>query len=116
MPDRLGDDVRLKYILDAISSIEEYTSSVSFEEFQIERMRKDATLRQLEIIGEATSRLSTQLKADHPSVDWSSIIGLRNLVIHEYFGVDLNTVWNIIKQDIPPFRSTIEILHQDHKN
>lgn len=70
----------------------------------------NATLRQLEIIGEASNRLSDELLNNNPSIPWARIIGLRNLVIHEYFGVDDFTIWNVIKINIPDLKQKITLL------
>lgn len=110
MPDRLGDKVRLQHILDAITEIETYTKVATFEEFISNSMMYNATLRQLEIIGEASTRLSDELKASSAEIPWRSIIRLRNLVIHEYFGVDNFTIWSIIKTNLPLLKPEINII------
>jgi uncharacterized protein with HEPN domain len=83
MPDRLGDKVRLQHILDAIQQIESYTDGVDFSIFSSNQMMFDAKLRQLEIIGEASNRLSEALMGNNPDVPWARIIGLRNMIIHQ---------------------------------
>ncbi len=108
MQDRLGDDIRLKHILDAINEIEKYIENVSFEHFISNSMMFNASLRQLEIIGEASNRLSENLLNNHPTIPWARIIGLRNLVIHEYFGIDDITIWNVIKINLPELKAQIE--------
>ena len=70
----------------------------------------NATLRQLEIIGEASNRLSLQIIENNPDIPWARIIGLRNLVIHEYFGVDDITIWNVIKINLPNLKAKVLIL------
>ncbi|MCL6461861.1 MAG: DUF86 domain-containing protein [Flavobacterium micromati] len=74
-----------------------------------------ATLRQLEIIGEASNRLSAEIVNNNSSVPWARIIGLRNLVIHEYFGVDEYTIWNIIKINLPDLKQKIDIILSEIK-
>ncbi len=71
-------------------------------------MMFNASLRQLEIIGEASNRLSENLLNNHPAIPWARIIGLRNLVIHEYFGIDDITIWNVIKINLPELKAQIE--------
>jgi len=107
MQDKLGDKIRLQHILDAINEIETYTKEVTLEEFASNSMMFNATLRQLEIIGEASNRLSNKLISDNDDVAWARIIGLRNLVIHEYFGIDDIAIWNIIKINIPAFKTKV---------
>ncbi|SFF04912.1 HepT-like ribonuclease domain-containing protein [Thermoflexibacter ruber] len=92
MSDRLGDKVRLQHIADAIIEIRNYTQGVSSKDFVSNSMMKNACIRQLEVIGEASSRISDELKNEYIEVAWRQIIGLRNLLIHEYFGVDENVV------------------------
>lgn len=110
MPDRLGDNARLQHILDAILEIESYTNGVNVEEFVSNSMMFNATLHQLEIIGEASNRLSEQLMQDHNHIPWARMVGLRNLVIHEYFGIDEMTIWSIIKINIPDLKEKIALL------
>ena len=73
-------------------------------------MMFNATLRQLEIIGEASNRLSLQIIENNPDIPWARIIGLRNLVIHQYFGVDDITIWNVIKINLPNLKAKVLIL------
>jgi uncharacterized protein with HEPN domain len=110
MPDRLGDKVRLMHILDAIAEIEVYTEGVDIETFVKNSMMFNATLRQLEIIGEAGNRLSEGLLQNSPDIPWARIIGLRNLVIHEYFGIDDFTIWNVVKINLPHLKEKISLL------
>ena len=107
MQDRLGDEIRLQYIIDAINEIETYVKDVTPQEFSSNSMMFNATLRQLEIIGEASNKLSEKLISEHDDIAWARIIGLRNLVIHEYFGIDDLAIWNIIKINLPAFKVKI---------
>ena len=114
MQDRLGDKVRLLHIIDAINEIENYLQDTDLEDFVKNSMMFNATLRQLEIIGEASNKLSEKLLIDNPSIPWARIIGLRNLVIHEYFGIDDFTIWNVIKINLPDLKVKITaILEMD---
>jgi len=110
MHDRLGDKVRLLHIIDAINEIEDYLQNVDLDHFVKNSMMFNATLRQLEIIGEASNRLSEELINNNPSIPWARIIGLRNLVIHEYFGVDDFTIWNVIKINLPDLKQKVLVL------
>jgi uncharacterized protein with HEPN domain len=107
MLDRLGDKVRLQHILEAIEEIEAYIQDTSQEDFVKNSMMFNATLRQLEIIGEASNRLSNDVVNKTPDIPWARIIGLRNLVIHEYFGIDDFTIWNVIKINLPDLKRKI---------
>ncbi len=74
---------------------------------------QDAIIRNLEIIGEATKRLSKPLKEQYPDIPWRSIAGLRDVLIHDYMGVDLESVWNVIENDLPPLKEQLMIILRD---
>jgi uncharacterized protein with HEPN domain len=94
------DTLYLRHILDAAARIRTYTA-VGRDRFMAESHWHDATVRQLEIIGEATKRLSTVLRNQHPHIPWRRIAGLRDVLIHDYMGVDLDAVWAITQRELP---------------
>ena len=102
-----GDKARLNHILDAISEIESYTKEATFEVFSQNSMMKFASIKQLEIIGESANHISDTLKERYSDIEWREIIGLRNILIHEYFGVDENVIWGIITMDILKLKNNI---------
>jgi len=108
MKSRIGDNARLNHILDAIAEIQSYVKDLSFEEFESNSMVFNACLNQLTTIGEAANHLSDELKVTVISVEWREIIDLRNVLIHEYFGIDLKIVWDIVKTDLPILKKHIE--------
>jgi uncharacterized protein with HEPN domain len=110
MKDPKGDKARLLHILDAISEIEDYTQGLDFEGFFRASMPRFASIKQLEIIGEAANHLTEEIIENYPDVEWRRIIALRNILIHEYFGVDAKIIWDIIKEDIPNLKLSIEII------
>jgi uncharacterized protein with HEPN domain len=110
MTDRLGDKVRLQHILDAIGEIESYTKGVDFAQFSTNSMLFSACVRQLEIVGEAVNRLSDDLIANNPDVEWRKVTGLRNMLIHEYFGLDDKLIWNIIQRNIPDLKAKVGVI------
>jgi uncharacterized protein with HEPN domain len=101
MKGRLGDKVRLQHILDAITEIEQYLEGVSYQQFQDNSEKRFATIKQVEIIGEACNAISDEIRLTNSDVPWKPIIGFRNISIHEYFGVNLQLVWEIAKNDLP---------------
>jgi len=111
MRGKLGDIVRLQHILDAILEIETYLINSEFSDFISNSMMRFACIKQMEIIGEASNHISVEVKSNFTQVEWSQIIGMRNVFVHEYFGVDSDLVWEIIKNDLPDLKGKIaEIL------
>ena len=110
MKGKLGDKVRLLHVLDAIHETESYLKGISYEQFLENSEKRFATLKQVEIIGEACNALTDELKAAHPLVPWKPIIGFRNISIHEYFGVNLQLVWEIAKNDLPDLKEKISTI------
>lgn len=108
MRGKLGDKVRLQHIYDAILEIESYLKNVEFNDFMDNSMMRFACIKQMEIIGEASNHISDETKSDFTSIEWSQIVGMRNVFVHEYFGVDSNLVWEIIKNDIPELKDRIK--------
>ena len=115
MPSNPKDFIRLQHILDAIEEIEKYTLDISFSDFEQNSMMLHASVRQLEIIGEASNYLSKDIITNYQSVEWKQIIGFRNLLIHEYFGVDIAVVWNVIQFDLPHLKNEIITIISDFK-
>jgi len=90
--------------------IETYLSAVDFSVFIKNSMIKFACIKQMEIIGEASNHISGELKSKFTGIEWSQIVGMRNVFVHEYFGIDSNSVWEIIKDDIPELKEKIKIV------
>lgn len=101
------DAVYLRHILDAINQIEEYVDGFDYEMLLRSRLVQDGVIRQFEIIDEATKNLSPDLKGRYPHVPWKDIAGMRDKLIHQYFGVDLSAVWETVVHDLPPFKGDI---------
>lgn len=103
------ESVYLRHIRDAVRKIESYTAGGRRVFFQ-ESIVQDAVIRNLEIIGEAVRHLSPEFRKRHPGVPWRSITALRNVLIHEYFGVDLEIVWRVVQRRLPTLRRHVERL------
>lgn len=103
------DEIYLRHILDAIATISGYVA-VGRERFLAESHWHDATIRQLEIIGEATKHLSPALRHAHPSIPWRRIAGLRDVLVHDYMGVDLAAVWEIARRDLPALERNVRTI------
>ena len=113
MRNSLGDKARLQHIYDAILEIESYVKESTYDIFLSNTMMQFACVKQLEIIGEAANHLTPHFKKLYSEIQWREIIDLRNILIHEYFGIDTKIVWDIIKTDIVLLKSQIkEILEQ----
>jgi Uncharacterized conserved protein len=110
MRSELGDKIRLKHILDAIEEIEKYLLEVDFPTFIENSMMRFACIKQMEIVGEASNHISEELKLKFTDIAWAQIVGMRNVFAHEYFGIDSNLVWEIIKNDLPELKSRIQLL------
>ena len=102
--------LRVEDILEAIARIERYVEGLTFEQFQADQKTVDAVIRNLEVIGEAVRYLSTDLQSLPDDVPWIDIAGMRNILIHEYFGVDLNIIWQTLTQDLPALRGQLQKL------
>ena len=91
---RVGD------VLDAITEIREFTSEITFDQFQDDRKTIRAVLYNLAIIGEAVRVIPPELETAHPEIPWDDVRGMRNIVIHEYFQVNLSIIWQTIQEDL----------------
>ena len=102
------DLLYLDDILESVHAILDYIEEMDFEAFTKDRKTYSATIREFEIIGEAVSNLSIEIKNQHTEIEWQDIKDFRNILIHEYFGVDLELVWGVIINDLPKLINTVK--------
>jgi len=108
MSEYRDDSVYLNHILDAISRVEEYIRGIKYEDFKKNYLIQDGIIRQIQIIGEATKRLSEEIKSKHLDIPWKDITGMRDKLVHDYFGVDLDAVWDTVEKDVPEMKSKLK--------
>jgi len=113
---RKNDVIYLKHILDAISRIEEYVKGVKREDYMRNNLLQDGVIRQIEIMGEAAKRLSSEIKEKYPNLPWKDMAGMRDKLIHDYFGVDLDAVWETVEKDIPLLKREVKKIIKREKN
>ena len=99
--------VYLLHILDAITIIESYAAELTEDSFRQNRLIQDGVIRNLEIIGEATKKLPKRLTNKYPDIEWKKMAGMRDVLIHDYFGVDLERVWGVVRNRLPDLRENI---------
>jgi uncharacterized protein with HEPN domain len=107
-PERISD------MLEAIRRIQLYTRGMEYETFAADLRTLDAVVRNITILGEAARRIAGEVRALSPGVPWDEMSGIRNVVVHEYFGVSLPMVWETVQNDLPPLIEPLQRLLDDH--
>ncbi|MBS3143365.1 DUF86 domain-containing protein [Candidatus Woesearchaeota archaeon] len=100
-------------IMDSIENIESFLKEISKESFFKDRLRQSAVIRQLEVIGEATKNIPDSFRKKYPEIPWKKIVGLRDIIIHTYFEIDLDITWEIIKKDLPLLKKQVQNIKKD---
>jgi len=95
------DSDYLRDVQEAIHRIQSYTSGLTYEQFLDDEKTQDAVIRNLQVMGEAVRKLSDSLTAAYPAVPWREIAGLRNRIVHDYFGINYDIIWAVIRAEIP---------------
>ncbi len=106
-------DLLLVDIWEAIEKIEQYTDKLDHDSFIVDDKTLDAVVRNLEVIGEASNRLPEDFKSQHGDLEWRRIVGLRHRIVHDYFGIDLEIIWQILQEDLPTFKQRLADLRND---
>lgn len=97
----------LQDMLESLEKIERYTAGLTFERFAQDDRTVDAVVRNLEVIGEAARQIPSEVRERCPEVPWRRVIGLRNVVVHEYFAVDVEIVWTVVRQSLPELKEAL---------
>jgi uncharacterized protein with HEPN domain len=100
-------------IIQSMNEVEEFTRGLTYESFMKDRKTINAVIRSLEVMGEASKRIPDEVRAKHSEIPWKRMAGMRDKLIHEYAGVDLETVWDAIQEEIPPIRPLLEELQDN---
>lgn len=109
----------LDYIEDVLTSMdkaENFIQDISYDDFLADDKTSYATLRALEIIGEAVKKVPQAVRNSYPEIPWTEMAGMRDKLIHDYFGVNLQTVWDTVKKDIPELKSKFKQVYQDYSD
>lgn len=111
----MNRDVKLYLsdILECIDFIDNYTAGVNWDDFKGNPEKQDAVLRRLEIMGEAVKGISADIRNQHPNIPWREIAGLRDVLIHNYFGITLEMVWNVVENDLDAIAGSIKTILQE---
>lgn len=102
--------ILIRHILDAVVRIEQYTTKLTQADFENNFMVQDAVLRNLILVGEAAKNIPEEFKQKFTHIEWKKIVGMRNKVVHEYFIIDIETVWNVIQRDLPLLKHSFSAL------
>jgi len=94
-------------MLGAIEKIQRYTSNTSYESFKNDELVQDATIRNLEILGEAAKKIPEETKQTYSDVEWRKVAGLRDILIHDYFGIDIVIIWDVIQNKLPSLQKSL---------
>lgn len=106
----------IRHILESMERIEEYTKEISKDDFVSSTQLQDAVVRRLEIIGEAVKNMPPKLKEEYLDIPWRQMAGMRDILIHGYFGVDLDLVWSVVKKDLPGLKQKISKILEKKDN
>lgn len=107
MREPVRDKGRLEHILEAIDNVFEFTKDLSYDELVNNKLVYHATVHNVQIIGEAAYKLTAEFKDTHPEIIWNDIIAMRHILVHDYYVINPTILWNVVHEDLPPFRILI---------
>ena len=107
--------VFIKHIRDSINEIDSFTKNVSKDKFIEEKLIQNAVIRSIEVVGEAVKNLPKDFKSKYKVIPWNKIAGMRDKIIHNYFGIDLETVWKVVKESIPELKNNIKNILEEQE-
>jgi uncharacterized protein with HEPN domain len=113
---RRGFLLFLEDIMASIEKLEKYTKDLSFDQFSKNEMAVDAVIRNFEVIGEAVKKIPKEVKQKYSDVEWNEATGFRDVLIHDYFGIDLEAVWDTLKKNVPVFKEKLTkvLIYEKH--
>ncbi len=107
MKEKIVDRERLRHMLEAIEDILEFSNGIELETYNQNKMLRLAIVKLIETIGEASSSITDELKTEFNDIDWHVLKGIRNIIVHEYFGINYTLIWNTIQNDIPVLKKQL---------
>ena len=110
----LGDYIQ--DILEALGEVEDFTTGMQFEDFVEDKKTINAVVRSLEVIGEAAKKMPDSMREKYPEIPWKRMTGMRDKLIHEYFGIDLEIVWEVVTNELPPIKPLIQKVVENIEN
>jgi uncharacterized protein with HEPN domain len=113
MREEIRDKGRLQHILDAIDKALKFTENVSFDEYITNTLLKYAVIKCVEIVGEASYKLTNKFREQHSNIEWNKIIAMRHILVHGYYQTEDKFVWDTVKNYLPPLKEQVQILHDN---
>jgi len=112
MREQVRNKGRLEHILESIANVIEFTKNTTFEDFVNEKILRFAVVKNIEIIGEASYKLTNDFRDNHPEIEWEKIIAMRHLLVHGYYQINVERLWQIIQKDLLPLKDKIQMLYE----